>query len=358
MKKRNMFLRVVLWTLLAILAAVLAYAIYFVLSYHRVPDNQDLEVTSFESEPVQSNRSYSISSWNIGFGAYEDDYDFFMDGGKQSWAKSREDLEINLTNISSVLSSLKSDFYFVQEVDRNGTRTYHIDERSYLTEALEGYSYTFAQNWDSAYIAIPLDHPHGSNDTGIMTFSCHGMTSSLRRSLPLESSIMKLVDLDRCYSISRIPVEDGRELVLINFHLSAYTSDGSIAYEQLKMVLTDMQNEYEKGNWCIAGGDFNKDLIGTGSEAFGVMNSDYTWAQPIPEETFSGFDVSVVCPFDEKNPLPSCRNADAPYWEGQYQVVIDGFMVTPNVLVSESHIIDTGFEYSDHNPVSMTFTLV
>ena len=49
---------------------------------------------------------------------------------------------------------------------------------------------------------------------------------------------MKLVDLDRCYSVSRVPLENGRELVLYNFHLSAYTSDGTIAEEQLEMLLS------------------------------------------------------------------------------------------------------------------------
>ena len=32
-------------------------------------------------------------------------------------------------------------------------------------------------------------------------------------------------------------------------------------------------------------------------------------------------------------------------------------MVTPNVTVSDSTVLDTGFAYSDHNPVKMTFTL-
>ncbi len=56
---------------------------------------------------------------------------------------------------------------------------------------------------------------------------------------------MKIVDLDRCYSVSRLPASDGRELVLINLHLSAYTSDGTVATELLKMLLQEMQAEYE-----------------------------------------------------------------------------------------------------------------
>ncbi len=49
--------------------------------------------------------------------------------------------------------------------------------------------------------------------------------------------------------------------MLYDLHLSAYTSDGTIATEQLALLLADMQAEYEKGSWCVAGGDFNKDLL-------------------------------------------------------------------------------------------------
>lgn len=80
---------------------------------------------------------------------------------------------------------------------------------------------------------------------------------------------MKLLDLDRCYSLSRLPVEDGRELCLYNLHLSAYTSDGAIATEQLKLLCADMAAEYQRGNYVIAGGDFNKDVLGNSDEAFG-----------------------------------------------------------------------------------------
>lgn len=81
---------------------------------------------------------------------------------------------------------------------------------------------------------------------------------------------MKLLDLDRCYSVSRIPTASGKELVLYNLHLSAYTSDGAIATEQLELLCADMLAEYEAGNYCVAGGDFNKDLLGNSPEIFGV----------------------------------------------------------------------------------------
>ena len=155
----------------------------------------------------------------------------------------------------------------------------------------------------------------------------------------------------------RIPAADGRELVLYNVHLSAYTSDGTIAVEQLELLRADMQAEYEKGNWCIAGGDFNKDLLGQSEEIFGGSAEGYTWAQPLPEGIWDGTNLSLVAPLDETNPVPSCRNADAPYHEGQYVLTVDGFVVSDNVTVEQAVVEDTGFAWSDHNPVSMRFVL-
>ena len=138
---------------------------------------------------------------------------------------------------------------------------------------------------------------------------------------------------------------------------SAYTSDGTIATEQLALLLADMQAEYEKGSWCVAGGDFNKDLLGDSSVYFGAAEQEYSWAQPIPEGVFDSYDVQLVAPLDENDPVPSCRNADGPYHDGQYVLTVDGFLVTPNVAVDSAAVLDTGFAYSDHNPVQMTFTL-
>ncbi len=349
-------IKVILVLLLTVILVAGAYFAYLMISYHRLGDAQiEPEGTALAEKAGAG--PYNIVSYNIGFGAYESDYGFFMDGGTESRAWSEERLDANLKNIASVLKNEGADFCIVQEVDFDSTRSYHFDEREYLTSELGGYSYIFAQNYDSPYLFYPVTKPHGASKSGIMTFSEFGIKSASRVELPVESGLIKFLDLDRCYSKSRIAAEDGKELVLYNFHLSAYTSDGTIATEQLKLMLRDIQSEYEKGNYCIAGGDFNKDILGDSSVYFGKSDKEYTWAQPIPDGTFDGYNVTLVAPLDKDDPVPSCRNADSEYHEGQYVLTIDGFMVTDNVKVESSAVIDTGFAYSDHNPVTMQFSL-
>ena len=350
------WLKVILCIVLAVVIVAVGYVSYVLIDYHRI-GNQQLTISGESTLHPEKDTRYEILSYNIGFGAYEPDYGFFMDGGTESWAWSKERLDANLANIARFLQKQDADFYLIQEVDRDSTRSYHVDELMPLTNALgEGYPYTWAQNYDSPFLFYPFTQPHGSSVSGIMTASRFAMTSANRRELPIEKSLMKLVDLDRCFSVQRIPVGD-RELVLFNLHLSAYTSDGTIATEQLELLLGYMDAEYNKGNWCIAGGDFNKDLLGDSGRYFGASDKEYSWAQPIPEGTFDSVGITLVAPVDESAPVPSCRNADGPYHKGQYVLTVDGFMVSDNVEVEEADVMDLGFAYSDHNPVKMAFYL-
>jgi len=355
--------KILLCVLLALLVLALGYLAYVFIAYHRIPDMQTLTVEHEAEIPAaQTETPYRIVSWNIGFGAYEDDYGFFMDGGTQSWAWSKERLSANLDAIGQQLAAQDADFLLVQEIDTDSTRSYHVDEYAVLKDGLalraRAYDRVFAQNYDSPFLFYPFTQPHGASKAGVGTFSGYAVSSALRRSLPIETGFTKFLDLDRCYSVSRIPVEDGGELVLYNLHLSAYTSDGTIATEQLRLLLGDMQAEYEKGNWCVAGGDFNKDLLGDSSAYFGKSDVEYTWAQPIPADTFDGVEIELVAPFDPAAPVPSCRNADGPYHEGQYVLTVDGFLISPNVAFTEAKVVDLAFRYSDHNPVYMDFTLI
>ncbi|MBR5739974.1 MAG: hydrolase, partial [Firmicutes bacterium] len=198
----------------------------------------------------------------------------------------------------------------------------------------------------------------GSSHAGVMTFSLVDIRSSLRRSLPIQTGLAKFLDLDRCFTVNRMQTTNGKELVLINLHLSAYTTDDTIVTQQVQMLMDTMQEEYAKGNYVIAGGDFNMDLLGNSSEIFGVSGEDYSWAQPFPERLIPD-GITLYAPLDETNPVPSCRNADSPWDpETNFQLTIDGFLITDNIRVDTVEVVDTQFAYSDHNPVHLRFSFV
>ena len=343
--------------LLAVVLVVGAYVAYAFIAYHRIEDNLVLEVNGNAEGVPEKGTEYTFLSYNVGFGAYTADFGFFMDGGTESRARSAESVKSVLADIISLIKEENADFMAIEEVDFDSDRSYHIDEREILIDALgDGHSSVFAQNYDSPYLFYPVLKPHGASKSGLITLSRFPITSAKRISLPVESGFMKMLDLDRCYSSSRVDMGDC-ELVIYTAHLSAYTSDGTIADDQLKILINDMQSEYEKGNYVICGGDFNKDLVGEGSIVFGVDNVDYSWAKPVPASLFENTALSLVAPFSADNPIPSCRNADGPYNPEQYVITPDGFIISDNVNVISAVTIDTGFAYSDHNPVKLTFSL-
>ena len=358
---RKLLLRIVATLLAAAIVVVGGYVAYVFIAWHRLPDvDTRLDMGEEYDGPrpaPEIGASYDIVTWNLGFGAYSDDFGFFMDGGTESRAYSKDAVLENIGHAIGVLKAGDADFTLLQEVDIGSTRSYHVDEAHLIQDALDGFV-TFAQNYDSPYLFYPILKPHGASRSGLLTLSDGWISRRVRRSLPIESGFMKLLDLDRCYSKSYIPVAGSdRQLVLYNLHLSAYTSDGSIATEQLKRLCQDMLEEYGRGSWCVAGGDFNKDLPGNSGEVFGVSGEAFTWAQPL-EKGLLPEGLTLVDSLDEAHPVPSCRNADGPYVpEQSFVLIVDGFIVSDNVTVEGCHVIDEGFACSDHNPVKMTFTL-
>ena len=339
-----------------ILTLTVGYVIYFVGSYSRLDDYQNLIVRDNNNEKVSLDTEYKIITYNIGFGAYTPSYSFFMDGGKYGRAESRESVENTVKGIEALLSERNADFIMLEEVDQYADRSYKVDQKAYFEQDLDGYASVYAQNYDSPYVAIPFGSPHGSAKAGMMTLSKFEISSSLRRKLPVENTLMKYLDLDRCYTVTRIPTENGKELVLYTVHLSAYTSDEKIKDAQLLMVLEDMKSEYEKGNYIICGGDFNKDLLIDSTEYFkGREKKD--WAAPIDKELVESMGFILKAPTDNESIKPTCRNPDKPYHEKQFVVTVDGFIVSDNVEVEYVRVADADFEFSDHNPVEMKFTL-
>ena len=354
--------------ILAVLALLIlifaAYAAYVFTSYYRLDDHLVLTPETAVSEQaaqsvqfVPVGENLTVTSWNIGFGAYTDQFSFFMDGGDYSRGFSEEIVNETVESIGACLASFGSDFNLVQEVDLDSTRSYHIDEKAILLEALPEQSAVFAQNYDSPYLFWPLIKPHGKSKSGLLTLSDYEITSAERRSLPIQDGFAKFIDLDRCYSSSRIPTTNGKELVLYNVHLSAYSTDPTIAAQQLAVLYEDMCAEYDAGNYVVCGGDFNKDLLGDSSAVFGVSMEGGNWAKSFPFENVPD-SFSIVVPYNPDHPVPSSRNADAPWDpETNYQLTIDSFLISDNVECEQADTVDLQFAYSDHNPVQMTFRL-
>lgn len=339
---------------------VIGYVLYVVCSYSRLRDNIALSTLN-NKEAVVGGGTYSLMTYNIGFGAYCPEFSFFMDTGttvdgkklvgKYGTALSKQSVLNSTNGAVSIVKQYDPDFVFLQEVDTDSDRSYHVNQYDFFKDMVD-YGTNFAVNYHSAYLFYPFNDPHGKSNAGIVTMSKYSVSSAMRRSYPLANDLSKFLDLDRCFSVSRLPMANGKELVLVNHHMSAYDKGGVIRRQQVEMLGNILTTEYEAGNYVIAGGDFNHDMKNTAGK-FPSNEILPEWVSRWQEEdTPENFSVAA----DETT--PTCRNANSPYVAGvSYTVTIDGFLVSDNITINSVESIDTQFAYSDHNPVLLKFTV-
>lgn len=347
-----------------ILFIVIIYVAYVFLSYHRIEDRQSLKVNTpseqsanYDDSMVKPGTEYTIGTYNVGFGAYLPDYSFFMDGGKYSRCYSKESGIDTINGAAKLAMSYEPDFMMFEEVDRDATRSYHVNQEELINNIFGQYYESFAVNYDSAYLFYPFSEPIGKSYAGLSLYSRYKITDSVRRSLPISTGFSKFLDLDRCYSISRVPVENGKELVLFTLHLSAYGNSDEIRKGQLNMLFGDMKKEIDAGNYVVCGGDFNHDLKADEAE---TENCE-SWAFPFPRSQMPEGLKFAMDELNDKelNAMPeSSRNADMAYVPGEtYVVTLDGFIISDNVEMTKYEVVDTGYDFSDHQPVIMKFKL-
>ena len=360
-------LQVIGIVLLVVIVVIVGYIVYLEATYYRVADETKLDIENNPNTELAAGTTYTMATYNIGFGAYTPDYTFFMDEGEtnegvktvgtHSTAVSRESVEACTNGAINALKELNPDFLLLQEVDVDSTRSYNVNQKAAVESAFPSLSSTFASNFHSGYLAYPFGDPHGIVNAGLLVCGAAHGADAIRYSYPIDEDFpTKFFDLDRCFVVERLPVANGRQLVLINSHMSAYSKDGSLRERQLATLCGILEKEAATGNYVIAGGDWNHALCGSAR----MYQSNFqvpTWVSETFDESLLPAGFTVVRA-DNIETVPTCRNNDVPYEKGYtYTVTVDGFVVSSNVKATARNI-DTGFEYSDHNPVLMTFELM
>ena len=104
----------------------------------------------------------------------------------------------------------------------------------------------------------------------------------------------------------------------------------------------------------IAGGDFNQTF--EGMDTYPIKDQE-NWTPGI----VGAYDIPEGFSLFATDDVPTCRLLNAPYsgnYEDSQVYVIDGFIVSDNLQVTMLQNVDTGFVYSDHQPVQMQVSMV
>lgn len=302
---------------------------------------------------IDSLSTFSLMSWNMGYSGLGKEMDFFYDGGEMVRAtKKRYEKYLN-ENISILQMQSNVDFIFLQEVDVDSKRSYHKNQAVLIRQALPKFEYSFAKNYEVGFVPIPPTNPMGKVNAGIMSMSRFSAFSAKRHAYPnIASWPDKLFLLDRCFIVSRYKVDE-KELVLINTHNSYYVNEDSLRMIELNILKEVLIEEYQKGNYVIAGGDWNKlppiNVNELGIEK-GRIQADVSHIDPdfLPIEWQWAFDPNT----------PTNRELNTAYTDQSKLSIIDYFVCSPNVEIISKKTIDLNFENSDHNPVVLKFKLI
>ena len=344
-----------MYTVKKILKAIIALiitlwvAFFGLIGYALLTDYKPEEkiIISEDDKPSALNDTSDITvlTWNIGYCGLDEDMDFFYDGGTKV-ITPREKFDENYTSVRDFLKANDSlQFMFLQEVDRKSKRSYKTDEYIGIESSIKTASSQFATNYDVFFVPVPPSEPMGKVYSGIAILGKTTPSSSIRFAFPGKYGFPKqLFMLDRCFLVNRYPLSNGKELLLINTHNEAF-DPGDIRKAQMEYLKTFLLDEYSKGNFIIAGGDWNqtppdfkpdfkKNKVNEGQM---MLNSDY-----LPADWTWSYD----------NTIPSNRTVIAPYNPSETTTtVIDFFLLSPNISSVSVKCVDLGFENSDHNPV-------
>lgn len=340
------------WLLLLLpLDALIVFVVVISLSDFTPKPMETAEITAVrESDPVIPD-TFSLISWNIGYGGLGSSMDFFYDGGKKVRA-GKQQTTVWFEAIGNWLRIHEStDFILLQEVDFKAKRSYKMPQDRLLSDILHNHHAVRTLNYDVLFVPVPITAPMGYVKAGLMTLSRSRPSASFRHAYPSISGWPeRLFLLDRCFLETRYTLPDGKELVVLNTHNSAFVDDQQLMLQELEVIRDKMRAETLAGNMVVAGGDWNMNPPGF------VPNTTYSGHRfvPLPVSIPDGFFGNEWL-FVYDNRAPSNRHLDQAYTKGTTgSTTIDFFIVSDMLEVVAHEVIDLGFENSDHNPVRIS----
>lgn len=356
---KNPFKRM-LWLFLALVGIVALYVGGNIV-YAAITDFKPAEKITIEvKNPVNATVTDSVltfMTWNIGYAGLGNQENFFYDGGTMV-RPSKERAETNLNGIISTLKGKAgTDFLLIQEIDSCSKRTYYKDQFTDVSGELKplGYNAAYAMNYKVDYVPMPLERPWdvlGKVVAGLSTFSRFQPVECTRYQYPGAFPFPKRVFmLDRCMLVQRYKLQNGKDLLVINTHNSAFDPQGILKGQEMAYMRKYLLSEYEKGNYVIVGGDWNQNPPGFANNTFAAakgITEPYEQTQVKPD--FMPADWKYA--YDPTT--PTNRNVIKAYDPNKtFTTLIDFYLISPNVELLEVKGMDVGFAYSDHQPVLM-----
>ncbi len=341
--------------LLIIITLVFSFTIYLFINDYQPDKQTNIQlINNNRNIDTLTDNQFSILTWNIGYCGLGAEEDFFYDGGKNSKPQNSnynlyQNLIFNFLNKFSFV-----DFMLLQEVDSMSNRSYKNNQIQLLANQLSEFAFIYAKNYDVKYVPFPIFRPMGKVNSGLMSLSKYKSQENIRYGFDANFSALKRIFLlDRCFALQRFKLKNNKDLIIINIHNSAFDSENILKPIELKTLKNVVINEYNKGNFIIAGGDWNQNPP---SYNFQDYRNEWNYTNIDTPVDSNLFENKWLWIFDKN--IPTNRFNDKPFKKGDSKTTtIDYFLISPNVECLMIKTINLNFRYSDHQPVLFRFRL-
>jgi endonuclease/exonuclease/phosphatase family metal-dependent hydrolase len=314
----------------------------------------NVEISGKGIPPEEIDTILNFFNWNIGYGGLGKEMDFFYDGGKTVRAPHEYLNKYFEGILNTILSYDSIDFYLIQEIDHHSKRSYYVNQYDTLLNQLKNYSASLGINYNVKYVPLPITNGLGKVYSGLATYSKYQPKESKRYQYPGKFRWpTRIFYLDRCFLSQQYPLANGKELIVINTHNSAYDETGKVREQEMNFLREYVLNEYDKGNYIIAGGDFNQCPPGYDVNKF-LPVGGYNGFIP-PAGNFDLLPDGWLWCYDPD--VPTNRHVETPLDDKTFKTLIDYYLISPNIELLYVKTIHMNFEYSDHQPVLMQVRL-
>lgn len=347
---------------LVVLVVVLAATVRLT-TFHPPAIAEEEVVCAADTPQLESGQQLKVLNWNVQYFAGKD-YVFWYDLLDESGPDERpspQAITQTLEEVARVIADEQPDVVLLQEVDDGAARTDGEDQlarlQATLDEAFPCHASTFY--WKASF--VPHPRIMGSVGMKLSTLSRYRIDGATRHQLAqLPSDLLtRQFDIRRAILETRLPVDGGPELVLLNTHLDAFAQGTDTMQQQVAETRNLLDGLSAADQPWIIGGDFN--LLPPGGQ-YGRLGP--------AQQAYYAPDSELAVLTDRYDAVPSLEEANGPQAEQWFTHVpndpavdepdrtIDFLFHSPDVTLGDHTVrSDETLEISDHLPVIATYEL-
>lgn len=278
--------------------------IFYGITYHPGQIEEEDFISADNAPILKVGEKIKVLSWNIQFMAGNKNNKFFFDGGNDTWP-SKKTVENTIKEVARIIKSENPDIILLQEVDDGSKRTHYSDQLKELLLLLpKSYSsHASSFYWKTKF--VPHPSIMGSVGMKLSTISKFKINKAFRHSLVSKSNdnfLVRHLSIKRAVSEVYLPLANGKNLHVLNTHLSAFANGSNTMELQVSKVDELLDKVERSGNYGFIGGDFNLIPPGKHFDLLPEKSKKYYNSK--------GTEIKVL--FDKYKTVPSYEQLNGP----------------------------------------------